>query len=125
MTIPFYAPADYEGLRDAKKIILQGDHDVFGDGTVQILTAPGHTPGHQVLFVDLENTGPLVLSGDRYHFRVSREQRYVPQFNHDAPMTLKSMARIERFVDDRQASFWIEHDLAAFEEQKKAPEFYD
>src|SRR5690242_11559285 len=48
--------------------LLEGDRDVFGDGTVVILSTPGHTPGHQSLFVRLPRTGPIVLSGDAVHF---------------------------------------------------------
>lgn len=51
------------------------DHDVFGDGSVRIILAPGHTPGHQVLLLDLEINGPLMLSGDLYHTRANRELR--------------------------------------------------
>jgi len=43
---------------------LAGDHDVFGDGSVTILSTPGHTPGHQSLLVRLPKTGYVVLSGD-------------------------------------------------------------
>src|SRR5688572_8098722 len=46
---------------------VEGDHDVFGDGSVTILAAPGHTPGHQSLLVKLPKTGALVLSGDAVH----------------------------------------------------------
>ena len=48
---------------------LEGDHDVFGDGSVTILSTPGHTPGHQSLLVKLPKTGAIVLSGDAVHFR--------------------------------------------------------
>ena len=115
----------YEDLREAETILLNGDHDVFGDGRVRILSAPGHTPGHQVLFLDLAETGPLVLSGDLYHFRLSREQRRVPTFNFDADMTLASMDRVEQFVAEVGATFWIEHDLALFEGLDKAPAYYE
>lgn len=125
VTVEFFDPSYYDKLKDAETLVIEGDHDVFGDGSVRILSAPGHTPGHQVLFIDLPNTGPLVLSGDLYHFRVSREKRYVPQFNFDAPKTLESMDRIEAFVEEKGATFWIEHDLALFESLKHAPLFYD
>ena len=118
-------PALYEGLRDAETVLLDGDHDVFGDGRVRILFAPGHTPGHQALFLDLEATGPLVLSGDLYHFRLSREDRRVPTFNVDEALTLASMDTIEAFVAEAGATFWIEHDLALFETLDKAPRFYE
>ena len=83
ISVPATQPDLYENLRDAEHVLLNGDHDVFGDGRVRILSAPGHTPGHQVLFLDLAETGPLVLSGDLYHFRLSREERRVPVFNVD------------------------------------------
>ena len=123
-TVPSARPALYENLRDAETVILDGDHDVFGDGRVRILSAPGHTPGHQVLFLDLAETGPLVLSGDLYHFRVSREQRRVPTFNFDAEMTLASMEKVEAFVAEVGATFWIEHDYALFRQLDTAPAYY-
>lgn len=123
--VPAAQPELYENLRDAERIILNGDHDVFGDGRVRILSAPGHTPGHQVLFLDLAETGPLVLSGDLYHFRLSRADRRVPTFNVDREMTLASMERIEAFVEEAGATFWIEHDLALFEELDAAPAYYE
>jgi glyoxylase-like metal-dependent hydrolase (beta-lactamase superfamily II) len=125
---PSGSPAEpqlYSNLRDADTVLLNGDHDVFGDGRVRILSAPGHTPGHQVLFLDLAETGPLVLSGDLYHFRYSRAERRVPTFNFDADLTLSSMDRIEAFIEDTAATFWIEHDLALFETLDTAPAYYE
>ena len=114
-----------DNMRNLERMVLDGDHDVFGDGRVQIVSAPGHTPGHQVLFLDLAETGPLVLSGDLYHFRLSREERRVPTFNFDAEMSLESMEKVETFVAERNATFWIEHDLALFETLQTAPAFYE
>jgi len=104
--------------------VLNGDHDVFGDGTVRIIAAEGHTPGHQVLFVDLEETGPVVLSGDLYHFQYSRANRVVPLFNVDAEQTLRSMEKVEALVAETGADFWLQHDASLFDSQQKAPEFY-
>ena len=97
---------------------------MFGDGSVRILSAPGHTPGHQVLLVDLPETGPVLLSGDLYHFVLSREKRLVPRINVDRDATLASMDRIEALVEEAGARLWIEHDLALFEQLKKAPSHY-
>ena len=124
-TVPATQAELYENLRDADRVLLNGDHDVFGDGRVRILSAPGHTPGHQSLFLDLAEMGPLVLSGDLYHLRLSRAERRVPVFNIDAEQTLESMDRIEAFVAEVGATFWIEHDLALFEELNKAPAYYE
>lgn len=111
-------------LKDSKTQKLNGDHDVFGDGRVRIISAPGHTPGHQVLYLDLAEYGPLILSGDLYHFRISRAQRRVPEFNVNKEQTLAAMDKVEALVTETGAQFWIEHDLALFETLKTAPNFY-
>jgi len=125
VTVPGFDAELYSNLRDAERILIDGDHDVFGDGRVRIISAPGHTPGHQVLFIDLENSGPVVLSGDLYHLAISRQDRRVPAFNVDKAMTLGSMDRVEALVEETGATFWIEHELALFEQLNKAPAYYD
>ena len=125
ITVPAVQPELLTNLRDADRLILDGDHDVFGDGRVRLISAPGHTPGHQVLFLDLEWAGPLVLSGDLYHFRISRDDRRVPVFNVDPEMSLQSMDKVEAFVAEQGAMFWIEHDLALFQTLQTAPRYYE
>ncbi len=105
--------------------LLDGDYDVFGDGSVQIVYAPGHTPGHQTLLIDLENTGPVLLSGDLYHFRENRSLRRPPHFNFDREMTLKAMDKVEAVLKETGATLWIEHDQALADTLNKAPDFYD
>jgi glyoxylase-like metal-dependent hydrolase (beta-lactamase superfamily II) len=121
----FEPSAVFEKLRQAKLTIIEGDYDVFGDGSVKLVYAPGHTPGHQALLVELAKTGPVMLSGDLYHFRESRAARRVPKFNFDAPMTLKSMDKVEALIKQTGATLWIEHDKALADTLKKAPQFYD
>lgn len=123
--VPGFDPSHYDKLEYADRVLLDGDHDVFGDGRVRIIAAPGHTPGHQVLLVELANTGTVVLSGDLYHFALSREQKRVPEFNIDIEQTLESMNRVEALVQETGAQFWIEHELARFERSDKAPSYYD
>lgn len=125
VTVPGVDPTLYDNLKDAERILIEGDHDVFGDGCVRIISAPGHTPEHQVLFIDLANTGPVVLFGDLYHFAISRQDRRVPEFNIDRDMTLASMDRVEALVEETGATLWIEHELAFFEQLNKAPAYYD
>lgn len=115
----------YAQLVDSDIAILQGKHDVFGDGSAVIVPAPGHTPGHQVLLVNLDNLGPLVLSGDLYHFEFSRTHRRVPTFNTDKSQTLASMEAIEQLVASTGASFWIQHNKSLYDTLDKAPAFYD
>jgi N-acyl homoserine lactone hydrolase len=125
ITVPAVQPELLTNLRDADRLLLDGDHDVFGDGRVRLISAPGHTPGHQVLFLDLEWVGPLVLSGDLYHFRISRDDRRVPVFNVDLELSLQSMDKVEAFVAEQGAMFWIEHDLALFQTLQTAPRYYE
>src|SRR5262245_23694000 len=69
---PTNAAIRFNALKSSKTVLLDGDHDVFGDGSVVIIATPGHTPGHQSLLVNLRKTGPVVLSGDLYHYPAER-----------------------------------------------------
>lgn len=86
-----------------------GDHDVFGDGSVTIIQTPGHTPGHTVLLVRLPNAGPVLLTGDMFHLAESRAQRLVPRFNTDRAQTLASMDKIERIATETGARVIRQH----------------
>ena len=119
-------PSTYSALRNSKTIILKDDeHDVFGDGTVVIKSAPGHTPGHQVLYLKLAKTGGVVLSGDLYHYPEERKLDRVPTFDFNAEQTRASRVMIEAFVKQKGAQLWIQHDFIGNAKLKKAPEFYE
>jgi len=119
-------PAHFSELKNSKyKLIDTDDYDVFGDGTVVIKFTPGHTPGHQVLFLKLAKTGPVIITGDLYHYPEERTVPKVPNNDVDKPGTLKSREMLESFAKKTGAQMWIQHDLAAFEKLKKAPAFYE
>src|ERR1700730_1179982 len=119
-------PAYFTGLEKSKTLLLKGeDHDVFGDGTVVIKFTPGHTPGHQSLFLKLAKTGPVLLSGDLYHYPEELTLKRIPGFDFDKEQTAKSRASIEDFVKKSGAQLWIQHDAAAGATRKKAPEYYE
>lgn len=104
---------------------LDGDRDLFGDGSVVILSTPGHTPGHQSLLVKLPKTGAIVLSGDAAHFKDNWDNRRVPSINFDKDKTLASMQKISDTLTKEKAQLWINHDKAQRDTLKMAPEFYD
>ena len=104
---------------------LEGDHDVFGDGSVVILATPGHTPGHQSLLVKLPKTGAIVLSGDAVHFKSNWENRGVPAGNTDKDKTVASMQRLADVLAREKAQLWINHDKAQRDSLKLAPAFYE
>jgi glyoxylase-like metal-dependent hydrolase (beta-lactamase superfamily II) len=119
-------PKYFEGLAESKTILLNGeDHDVFGDGTVVIKFTPGHTPGHQSLFLKLAKTGNVLLSGDLYHYPEEITSKNIPSFDSNKEQTAKSRAMIEEFVKQNHAQLWIQHDYTAGAKRKIAPEFYD
>ena len=119
-------PATYAALKNSKTSIVSADeHDVFGDGTVILKAAPGHTPGHQVLFVKLRQTGPVVLSGDLYHYQQERTMDRYPTFEFDQKQTRAARAALETFLTRTKASLWIQHDFTAHAVLKKAPEYYE
>jgi N-acyl homoserine lactone hydrolase len=115
---------DYAALRNARTQLLNGDHDVFGDGTVVIKSTPGHTVGHQVLFLKLPKTGPVVLSGDLYHYPAERTLNRMPDRERTAG-TPESRARVEALVKETGAQLWIGHDIVGFARLKKSPEYYE
>src|SRR5258705_11560700 len=89
---------------------LEGDRDVFGDGSVTILSTPGHTPGHQSLLVKLAHTGAVVLSGDAVHFKSNWDNRGVPALNFSKEQTLASIQKITDDVTKEKAQLWINHE---------------
>jgi N-acyl homoserine lactone hydrolase len=119
-------PKYFEGLANSKTILLNGeDHDVFGDGTVVIKFTPGHTPGHQSLFLKLAKTGNVLLSGDLYHYPEEITYKKIPSFDTNKEQTAKSREMIEEFVKQNRAQLWIQHDYTSGIKRKVAPEFYD
>ena len=123
---PVAQRAKYIALKDSKTKILNGqDYDVFGDGTVVIKAAYGHTPGHQVVYLKLAKTGPILLAGDLYHYQEERNTDKTPTFEFDRDQSLASRSAIEAFIKKTGAQLWIEHDLAHFNQLKKAPSYYE
>ena len=114
---------NYSALKDAKRIQLQGDHDVFGDGSAVILSTPGHSPGHQSLYLKLPETGPVILSGDLFHFEKNRQDYGIPVWN-DKKSTISSFAKIDNILDQTSAKLWIQHDPEEAKNMRMSPAFY-
>ena len=115
----FYDPSSFAQLKKVQQ--LTGDHDVFGDGTVVIKSMPGHTPGHQVLYLELAEAGPVLLSGDMYHFNENRQDGIIPRFNHDIPQSEQSIKAFEAFAKETGAVVYIQHEPSDFAKMPKAP----
>jgi glyoxylase-like metal-dependent hydrolase (beta-lactamase superfamily II) len=119
-------PSTFADLKNGRTVLLTADdHDVFGDGTVVIKLAKGHTPGHQVLYVRLAKTGGVVLSGDLYHYPEERTLNRLPTFEFDVDQTRESRVALEAFLEKTGAQLWIQHDFTAMAKVRKAPAYYE
>jgi glyoxylase-like metal-dependent hydrolase (beta-lactamase superfamily II) len=119
-------PSTFSALQKSKTIIITVDeYDVFGDGSVIIKSAPGHTQGHQVLFVKLAKTGGVLLSGDLYHYPAEKRLDRVPTFEFSQEQTRASRVAVDGFLKKTGAQLWIQHDFEGNSKLKKSPEFYE
>lgn len=116
------APAE---KKTVKADLFVGDRDVFGDGSVQILAAPGHTPGSAVLLLRLKKAGSLVLSGDLYHTPDNHQHHRVPAFNTSRAETLASFDRVDSIVKRNKARLVIQHSPAHFAKLPAFPAYLD
>jgi glyoxylase-like metal-dependent hydrolase (beta-lactamase superfamily II) len=124
--IPRSDPANYALLKNSKTVLIDKDeYDVFGDGKVIIKSTPGHTPGHQSLFLKLAKTGPVVLSGDLYHYPEERTLHRLPVTEFNKDQTAASRAELDVFLKKTGAQLWIQHDFLGNAKLKKAPAYYE
>jgi glyoxylase-like metal-dependent hydrolase (beta-lactamase superfamily II) len=119
------AVANFENLRKAKFVKLNGDHDVFGDGSVVIKAAPGHTPGHQVLVVRLPKTGRVMLSGDMVHLAYSWNNRVVPGFNFNVAQSAQTIDAMKDYAAKNSIQLWINHDMEQHARLPKSPRWVE
>jgi glyoxylase-like metal-dependent hydrolase (beta-lactamase superfamily II) len=105
--------------------LTDGDYDIFEDGSLVLISTPGHTPGHQLLLVRLSKTGPVILNGDAAHFQTSFEHRYVPTNSWSKEATLLSMDKIAAVIAKEHAQLWLNNDQAQSDAQKRLPAYYD
>ena len=116
--------SDFAGLAHARMQMIDGDHDVFGDGTVILKYAPEHTPGHQCLYVKLSKTGGVLVAGDLYHYAEQRTLHRMPT-REQTTATPASRAKIEDFVVKERAQLWIGHSTSFFKDAIKSPGWYE
>jgi glyoxylase-like metal-dependent hydrolase (beta-lactamase superfamily II) len=89
---------------------VPADKDVFGDGTVLMLSMPGHTPGHHSLLVKLKDMGNVLISGDLAHFRENYDSNGVPTFNTSRSESLASIDRFKKIAANLKATVILQHD---------------
>jgi glyoxylase-like metal-dependent hydrolase (beta-lactamase superfamily II) len=105
--------------------LISGDVDLYRDGSVELISTPGHTPGSQSLMVHLRNTGYVILSGDVVHLEDNFERSIVPALNVDKAESLSSMQRVRDLMQKYHAQLFINHDKKQTDQLKLLPDFYD
>jgi glyoxylase-like metal-dependent hydrolase (beta-lactamase superfamily II) len=124
-----YVLGDFVGLRDGKQRMIQldGDLDLFGDGTVVVKRWVAHTPGSQMMTVRLKNTGLAILTGDNVYFRENVEKNLPPNIVLAYYPTgfYTAYEWIRQQMASQKADFFTAHDPDAFKAMKKAPAYYD
>jgi glyoxylase-like metal-dependent hydrolase (beta-lactamase superfamily II) len=118
------AKAWYDKLAHAKTQYIDGDYDVFGDGKVVLLSTPGHTPGHQSLYVKLARTGGVVVTGDLYHYTAERTKGLMPP-REQTLETPASRKKVEEFLTRTHSQLFMGHAIDWYQNAVKAPGWYD
>jgi N-acyl homoserine lactone hydrolase len=111
--------------RPEKLQLLDGDSDLFADGSVILISTPGHTPGHESLLVHLRNAGFIILSGDVVHMEENLEKNIVPSLNTDETESIASMQRIRLLIARYKATLFINHDKDQTSKLRLLPAYYD
>jgi N-acyl homoserine lactone hydrolase len=105
--------------------LIDGDTDLLGDGSVTLVSTPGHTPGSQSLLVHLKNSGFIILSGDVVHLEENFQKNIVPSLNTDKAASIASMDKVRQMIATYRATLFINHDKAQADTLKLLPAFYD
>ena len=112
-----FALADYDHGHDLK--LINGEHDLFGDGSVICIPTYGHTPGHQSLKVRLSG-GDVLLAGDACYLRQTLENLHLPKVVHSRTEMIDSLKQIQ-FLQKNGTRIFFGHDPEFWDSLPKAP----
>jgi N-acyl homoserine lactone hydrolase len=123
----YYIPGDFSDTKKMNVMRLNGDLDLFSDGSFRIFRAPGHTPGSQFAVLKLPKSGSMILTSDTVYMQESLEKNLLPPIpgTWSPSDAYKTYAKIRQIRDAEQAQLFIGHDAELFKAAKKAPEFYE
>lgn len=123
----YYIPGDFNETKGYNVLRLNGDLDLFGDGSFRLIRAAGHTPGSQFAVVRLRKTGSVILTSDAVYLKESLDKNLIPPIpgTWNAKEMYTGYARIRQIRDTENATILYGHDPEVFKATKKAPAFYD
>jgi N-acyl homoserine lactone hydrolase len=110
-----------------KVMELNGDLDLFGDGSIYIHRQVSHTPGSQMLLVRLPKTGPVVLTSDVCYLMENLQKDILPSvaLAYDPAGILDGYAWVKHLMSAEGADVIFAHDAETFKKHKQSPEFYE
>ena len=119
--VPGYSPSpiDFDHPLDYRTI--DGEHDVFGDGTVILLPTYGHTPGHQSLLVRAGKGGRIVCASDACYTRENMGRDVLPNILWNASVMRDSLATLRKLRDQDGATMFYGHDPAQWDTIPRPP----
>lgn len=91
----FFYPRDYQVLEERDLVLVDGEHDLLGDGSLMLMLTPGHTPGHQSVMVGEH----LILGADVAHFSATLDDKRFPSFGDDFSAQGRSADRLRELRD--------------------------
>jgi glyoxylase-like metal-dependent hydrolase (beta-lactamase superfamily II) len=118
-----YFPDDWDHPLSYREI--EGEWDIYGDGSLMIIPLPGHTPGHQGLLVRLRKQGAMILSGDSVPCQENYRDSIISRNNLDGDQALRTIQKLHEWVEKEKAFLIHGHDPNLWEKIKKAPEYYE
>ena len=120
----FFRLQDLLDTRSYNWLELGEDFDVFGDGSLQLLHTPGHTPGESTLVVRLPHR-TILLTGDTVHLRAALEGVIPMPYDSDTVASLNSIRRVKALRIALEAEIWISHDPEDWAQFAHAPTALD
>lgn len=117
-----YVLKDYDSTRDYDFIQVEGDFDLFGDGTIVLLDTKGHTQGHQSLQVKLKNTGTVLLAADAI-YTAENEAGVIPGITWNTNASMQAIDRLKQIRDSQRGQIWYSHDAQQHAQNAKTKVF--
>jgi hypothetical protein len=119
--VPRYSPSPIDFEHPLEYQMIDGEHDVFGDGTVLLLPTYGHTPGHQSLQVRAGKDAQVVCASDACYTRENMDRDVLPNILWDGAVMRESLATLRTLRDRMGATMFYGHDPAQWETMPRAP----
>ncbi len=86
-----YVPGDFRHLRELNIREIEGPFDIFGDQSVMVFPTPGHTPGHQSLYVKPSQGNSFIYCADALYTLENMEKFIAPGLADDIPQALQNI----------------------------------